>query len=156
RPARAPLRVLHLIESLGSGGAERLLYVNLAWFDRSKVDSIVCHLYDHTPHWREPIRELGYPAISLGMRSIRALPSGILKSSALLKELPVDLIHTHLYGANLVVRIAGVLNGIPVVSSLHNPDYEPTTLIDNTVLSPSKLRVMCWLDRLTCWIADPE
>lgn len=156
RPARAPLRVLHLIESLGCGGAERLLYVNLTWFDRTKIDSTVCHLYDRAPHWREPIRDLGYPVMSLGMQSIRDLPRGIIRLSALLKEHPVDLIHTHLYGANLVGRIAGVWRGIPVVSSLHNPDYEPATLIDNAVLSPTKLRLMCWLDRLSCWLADPE
>src|SRR2546421_579482 len=55
---RPPIRVLHLIEDLGAGGAERLLYVNLARLDRSRFSGIVCHLYDRALHWKQPILEL--------------------------------------------------------------------------------------------------
>jgi len=69
---------------------------------------------------------------------------------------PVDLIHTHLFGANLVGRSAAALHGVPVVSSLHNPDYEIEILWDNAALSPAKLRLLRWLDRMSCRVARPE
>jgi len=59
------LHVVHLIEALGPGGAERLLYTNLKHFDPSRVRSTVFTVYSRANHWREPILELGVPVISL-------------------------------------------------------------------------------------------
>lgn len=148
--------MLHLIEDLGAGGAERLLHVNLSSLDRTRFTGAVCHLYDRALDWRQPILDLGYPVMSLHLRSLRDLPRGVVRLLRLLKRHPVDLIHTHLYGANLIGRIAGAIRGVPVVSSLHNPDYEPSILKDNPAMSRSKLRILCWLDRMSCRIARPE
>jgi glycosyltransferase involved in cell wall biosynthesis len=151
-----PLRVLHLIEDLGAGGAERLLFVNLSHLDRQRFSGMVCHLYDRALHWRQPILDLGYPVTSLNLASPRDLPRGVARLAALLKRRPVDLIHTHLYGANLVGRAAAALAGVPVVSSLHNPDYEPAVLKDNPALSPAKVWALNRLDRLTSRFARPR
>lgn len=148
--------MLHLIEDLGSGGAERLLFVNLSRLDRTSFGGMVCHLYDRATHWRQPILDLGYPVMSLNMKSIRDLPRGVMRFLRLLKQHPVDVIHTHLYGANLVGRLAGAITGVPVVSSLHNPDYEPATFRDNPAVSQPKSWILCRLDRLTCRLARPE
>ncbi len=148
--------MLHLIEDLGAGGAERLLFVNLSRLNRQSFDGIVCHLYDRALHWKQPILDLGYPVVSLGMRSIRDLPQGVARLVRLLRRDPVDLIHTHLYGANLVGRVAAAARGVPVVSSLHNPDYDAAIFVDNVALSPTKLRLLCWLDRVSCRLAHPE
>lgn len=150
------IRVLHLIEDLGSGGAERLLFVNLSRLDRTRFDSMVCHLYDRALHWRQPILDLGCPVSSLGLTSIRDLPRGVTRLVRLLKQHPVDLIHTHLYGANLVGRAAAALAGVPVVSSIHNPDYEPAVLEDNPALFPAKVWALNRLDRLTARVARPR
>jgi len=150
------VRVLHLIEDLGPGGAERLLFVNLSRLDRKSFDGLVCHLYDRALHWRQPILDLGYPVLSLGMKSIRDLPQGVARLARILRHERVDVVHTHLYGANLVGRIAAAMRGVPVISSLHNPDYEPAAIRDNAALSPVKLRLLCWLDRASCRLARPE
>ena len=150
------LRVLHLIEDLGSGGAERLLFVNLSRLDRPRFENMVCHLYDRALHWRQPILDLGVPVMSLGLTSIRDLPLGVARLVRLLKAERVDLIHTHLYGANLVGRAAAALAGVPVVSSLHNPDYEPAVLKDNPALFPAKVWALNRLDRLTSRVARPH
>jgi glycosyltransferase involved in cell wall biosynthesis len=149
------IRILHLIEDLGSGGAERLLFVNLARLDRDRFSGMVCHLYDRALHWRQPIEDLGYPVLSLRLRSLRDVPRGVARLLRILREHPVDVIHTHLYGANLVGRIAGAIAGVPVVSSLHNPDYEPAVLKDNPALSPAKIWVLNRLDRLSSALARP-
>jgi glycosyltransferase involved in cell wall biosynthesis len=150
------IRVLHLIEDLGSGGAERLLFVNLSKLDRQRFTSRVCHLYDRATHWRQPIIDLGHPVMSLGLHSVREIPRGVARLVRLLREDPVDVIHTHLYGANLAGRIAGALTGVPVVSSLHNPDYEPAVLKDNPALTPAKVWLLNRLDRLSTAVARPR
>ena len=43
--------VVHLIETLGPGGAERLLYTNLKHFDPERVRSTVITVYEHGTHW---------------------------------------------------------------------------------------------------------
>ena len=148
--------MLHLIEDLGAGGAERLLHANLSKLDRTRFTGVVCHLYDRALHWRQPILDLGYPVMSLRLASNRDLPRGVLRLTRLLTQHPVDLIHTHLYGASLVGRIVGAIRGVPVVSSLHNPDYEASTMTDNAALSPAKLWLLRWLDRASCRLARPE
>lgn len=149
------IRVLHLIEDLGPGGAERLLYLNLSRIDRERFNGTVCCLYARALYWQRPIRELGYPVAFLGMTSLRQAGQGLVRLMRLLNDSPVDLIHTHLYGANLLGRVAGFLKGIPVVSSLHSPDYEPVLLKDNPALTGRKLAVLRWLDSVTCRLAKP-
>lgn len=153
---QAKIRVLHLIEALGPGGAERLLYTNLSRLNRDLFDGVVCHLYDRDLHWRQPILDLGYPVYSLGMASLADGVRGILRLRSLLKRESVDLIHTHLYGANLLGRIVGVLLGIPVVSSLHSVEFVPALSAAYGGVSSTKLRVLYLLDRLSRWLADPE
>ncbi|TAJ10891.1 MAG: glycosyltransferase [Nitrospirae bacterium] len=148
-------RILHLIEDLGSGGAERLLYTNLSRLDRKQFDGLVVYLYDQNDFWNEPIRRLGYPVVCLQLRSIYDLPLGIIRLWRLLKHERVDLIHAHLYGANIIGRIIGRLRGIPVLSSLHCPDYEPILLQDNPSLTPLKLASLRLLDWLSCRFAPP-
>ncbi len=150
------IRILHLIETLGRGGAEGLLYTNLSKLNRHRFDGVVCHLYNRDTDWRQPILELGYPVISLGMTSLTDGVRGLLRLLNLLRREPVDLIHTHLYGANLIGRIVGAIKRIPVLSSLHNPDYDPVLLRDNPALSPAKLAVIRILDRITCLLANPH
>jgi glycosyltransferase involved in cell wall biosynthesis len=153
---QAPARVLHLIEDLGSGGAERLLFVNLSRLDRTRVTGRVCHLYDRALHWRTPIMEQGYPVTSLHLNSVRDLLRGVVRLRRLLQREPVDVIHTHLFGANVIGRLAARSLGLPVVSSLHNPDYEPTIYQDNPSMSRGKLWMLRQIDRWSCHLARPD
>lgn len=150
------IRILHLIETLGRGGAEGLLYTNLSKFNRGRFDSIVCHLYDRDLNWRQPILELGYPIYSLGMTSLADGVRGFLRLRSLLKREPMDLIHTHLYGANLLGRSVGALMGIPVISSIHSVEFVPGLSRAYAGISSTKLQILHLLDRLSRWVADPE
>jgi glycosyltransferase involved in cell wall biosynthesis len=150
------IRVLHLIEDLGAGGAERLLYVNLSRLDRSRFEGVVCHLYDRALHWRQPILDLGYPVVSLGLRSIYGSGLGVLRLLRLLGRERIDIVHTHLYRANVIARVEARIGQAPLVNSLHNPDYDLAALRDNPALSPAKLRALRFVDRFTCRIGRPE
>ena len=71
------IHVAHIIETLGPGGAERLLYTNLKHFDPDRIRSTVITVYPHGTHFREPVTELGVPVISLNCRSTRDRPAPI-------------------------------------------------------------------------------
>ena len=148
-----PVHVAHLIEALGPGGAERLLYTNLKHFDTARVRSTVITLYAEPDHWREPIRELGVEVLSLGCRGHRDLPRGVVRLRAWLKRARPGLLHTHLWGAHVVGRVAGRLAGVPVVSSMHGLDYEPQAWSDGTSVSVNKRRIVRELDRWTARLA---
>jgi glycosyltransferase involved in cell wall biosynthesis len=143
------LHVVHLIESLGPGGAERLLYTNLKHFDAERVRSTVITVFSHDTHWLEPITELGVAVISLKCQSAREIPKGVRRLRAWLRANRPDVIHSHLWAANIIGRIAGRITGIPVVSSVHNPDHEPQAWADGAEVSLLKRQTAKALDRWT-------
>lgn len=145
----SPIRVVHLIEALGPGGAERLLYTNLKHLDPKRFRSTVLTLFSHATHWAEPIRRLGVRVESLNCRGLRDLLTGTLRLRVWLRRERPDLLHTHLWAASVVGRTAGQLTGIPVISSIHNPEHEPEAWDDGSAVSLRKRRVIRALDRWT-------
>ena len=143
------LHVVHLIEALGPGGAERLLYTNLKHLDSQRIRSTVITVYPHATHWLEPIEELGVPVVCLNCRSPRDIPKGIRALRTWLLANRPDLIHSHLWAANIIARVAGRLTHVPVISSVHNPDHEAEAWADGADVSLIKRRVVRALDRWT-------
>ena len=143
------LHVVHLIEALGPGGAERLLYTNLKHLDSQRIRSTVITVYPHATHWLEPIEELGVPVVCLNCRSPRDIPKGIRALRTWLLANRPDLIHSHLWAANIIARVAGRLTHVPVISSVHNPDHEAEAWADGAEVSLVKRRVVRALDRWT-------
>ncbi len=144
--------LLHVIETLGSGGAERLLHTNLAHLDRARFRSSVVALRSSPDHWRAPIEALGVSVETLGVRSRRDLPGAVGRMRKLLSRRGVSLVHTHLFEANVVGRLAGRLAGVPVISSIHNPDYEPAAWNAGRQGNGAKRRFFLALDRGTARI----
>jgi glycosyltransferase involved in cell wall biosynthesis len=148
------LHVVHLIESLGPGGAERLLYTNLKHFDPARIRSTVITVYPHATHWVEPITELGIPVVSLNCESTRQIPQGIRRLRKWLRANQPDIIHSHLWAANIIGRIAARLTNVPLVSSIHNPDHEPQTWADGAGVSMFKRRTAKAMDRWTAQLGS--
>jgi glycosyltransferase involved in cell wall biosynthesis len=147
--ATARIKVLHLIETLGSGGAERLLVTNLKYLDSSEFESEVVTVFDSNNYWKESIEQLGIPVRTLRCKGLKNIAFGVRHLKRLIRESKPDLIHTHLWAANVIGRFAGRLTGVPVVSSVHNPEYEPETLIDSTGVNRSKLFAARQMDKWT-------
>ncbi|HKY42513.1 MAG TPA: glycosyltransferase family 4 protein [Pyrinomonadaceae bacterium] len=143
------LHVVHLIEALGPGGAERLLYTNLKHFDPERIRSTVITVYPHATHWLEPITALGVPVVPLNCNNAREIPKGIGRLRTWLRTNKPDLIHSHLWAANIIGRVAGRLTGTPVISSIHNPDHEAEAWADGADVSLVKRRIVRELDRWT-------
>lgn len=143
------IRVLHIIESLGHGGAERQLINNLKAIDKSRFINAVCFLFDRDDLQPELLR-LGIPVYKLGMSSQYDWRKGLFGLRAVMKEGQFDVIHTELYWANIYGRVCGRLfSDAKIVTTIHAPTYEPQILKDDPNLKPWKLTLVRILDGLT-------
>ena len=146
-------RILHLINTLGSGGAERQLVTHLrqeplrayehivVLLDVKDVDSLT------TENFLVPeLKEQGIRGLSLGLTGSENWIKAAKKLRKWLKTNPVDLIHTNLLGPNVVGRLAGYLSGTPVLTTYHNQDYSPEAKFFHFSGSRFKLHVMRYID----------
>lgn len=118
------LRVLHLIESFGRGGAEVLLAdalpsLNLQCEVRIRALTAPDNLLND-------FRQAGVDAAVLDSSTTTAAIGPLAHQlRQQLRASPVDIVHTHLFNATLVGRIARLRmpGGPRLVTTLHNPDY---------------------------------
>lgn len=143
-----PRRVVTVIETLGRGGAERLLVTVHRHLDRERFRPSVVSLFGPNP-LADDLRALDVPVREMAFRGPGALLAGLGRLRRAVRDEAPDIVHTHLYWANVAGRLAALGRDAAVVTSLHNPDYtyeDPGT---------RRFRVKKWLDRRTGrWIND--
>src|SRR5689334_6486473 len=94
-----PVRVVHLIPDLDTGGAEMMLARLVTAVDRSRIDSVVISMTGVGPVGKR-IAETGTRVVSLGMRRKRPNILGLPKLVAVLRQLKPDVLQTWLYHAD--------------------------------------------------------
>src|SRR5436190_21928453 len=114
----APLHVVYVIDSLGPGGAETSLAA-LAGPLVSRGVRLEVIALKASPGFDDVLRDAGAIVTELD-GSRRTL---CLQLRALLQQRRPALVHTTLFEADLVGRVAARLSGIPVVSTLANDSY---------------------------------
>jgi glycosyltransferase involved in cell wall biosynthesis len=133
-------RILHVIDSLGYGGTELQLALNVSGMKADRFENYVCYL--HGPNHLEPVLDRsGIPVFSLGLTGKRQWLRGVLRLRRLVRSLNIDLIHTNLFEADVIGGITGRLTKRPVISTIANVCFEPEFLVDNPRLSRVKLAV---------------
>src|ERR1700678_2145931 len=140
------LRVVQVITGLEVGGAERLLLNTLRHLPPEEFDSHVVCLYNNGSIGRE-IEALGIPVTDVGMRSRNDL-AGVLRLRKLLKQLRPQILHTHLFRANLWGRLAGATLRIPVVVSSEH------SLTRTHFEGRPRTRGLTWLDTAMSRLCD--
>ncbi len=149
-----PIKVLHLIPTLSSGGAERQL-VNLVHnTSREIINHVVC-VIGEADFFAPNIREANYKVVELGIFAKYPFLRAASKFRQIIREEKPDIIHTWLYDANISARLAAVLNGkIPIVTSLQSADYEPEAgRVGN--YNPHKVRALRAIDKFTSIVTKP-
>ena len=126
-------KILHIIKSLGRGGAEMLLPETLNIHDKSKFEF---HYIYFLPWKDQMVREIenegGKVTCFSAKNNIRLLGKvwDIIKYCKLNQ---IDLIHCHLPWAGFIGRLVFLQTNIPVIYSEHNMQerYHPITKILN-------------------------
>ncbi len=140
---RAGLRVLYVINGLGTGGAERSLADLIDPLGEQGIELVVACLYR---------REEGVESLVRSKTDVHFLPSGrvgrLLGLRRLIEDLGPDLIHTTIFESDLLGRIAAIGTDAPVISSVVNTSYQ-SAHVRNPDVSRWKLEVARWLDGLT-------
>ena len=114
-----PLRVLYVINGLGTGGAERSLAELVAPLRHRGIEVSVACLERRTDGVETEVREstqveLVGPGLAQGWRGIRR---------AIATRSP-DVVHTTLFDSDVLGRLAAIGTGVPVVTSIVNTSYE--------------------------------
>jgi glycosyltransferase involved in cell wall biosynthesis len=104
------MKVLHVITGLDAGGAELQLAMILR---RTRHESDVVTLYNPGPV-ADQIRAQGTSVRDIGMQRNTELRA-LLRLRKIIKDGRYDVVHTHLYRAQIYARPAARLAGTPVV-----------------------------------------
>jgi glycosyltransferase involved in cell wall biosynthesis len=140
------MKIMHVIESLGIGGAEQQLTSLLPALQRLGNEVIVAVRTD-TLDLARVLQESGVEVVQLPAQHRWNLPGTAQDLSRLAAERHIDIIHAHLYfpaqSVALVKRLR--LHGAATVVTFHNLAYAPGVNRGGIALSVKK-----WLAALLC------
>lgn len=115
----AKARVLLLITELNVGGAERIVEQLATRLSRDRYALQVACLYDPHPVGVD-IRAAGISVVDLEMRNKADLRAP-LRLLRLLRHQEIQILHAHLFHANLLGATVGKLAGVPaIIATRHN------------------------------------
>jgi glycosyltransferase involved in cell wall biosynthesis len=122
------MRIAFLINGLGRGGAERSLAELLPGLRaRGITPSVIC--LDGGGELEEAVLDAGVEVRRLG----GTLAGAAIRLRGWLRRERPALLHTSLFEADVVGRLASVGTGVPVLCSLVNTTYAPVRLQDPNV-----------------------
>ena len=142
------IKILHIIKSLGRGGAEMLLPETLNQHDK---DQFEFHYIYFLPWKNQVVKE-----IQDNGGDVKCFPAGnnvtilmkVRQLAAYIRNNKIDLVHCHLPWAGIVGRLAGKMAKVPVVYTEHNKweRYHKLTFAMNKLTFPLQERVIAVSD----------
>jgi len=123
------VKVLFVIDGLGTGGAERSLSEMLPHLERHGIRTTVACLHRRPEGVQDEIVASGFD-----VRFLRGNKAGRIRElRALIGSLCPTLIHTAIFEASISARLAAANTGIPLITSLVGTPYGPARLQDPNV-----------------------
>src|SRR5689334_11389929 len=116
----ARIKVLHIIKSLGRGGAEMLLPETLRLHDAKTFEFHYIYFLPWKNQMEESIRQHGGQVHCFAASNNLMLMTKAWKVARYCRENEIKLIHAHLPWAGILARMVGKLSGIPVIYTEHN------------------------------------
>jgi glycosyltransferase involved in cell wall biosynthesis len=145
--------ILHVIPTLGRGGAERQL-VSLVT-NATSNEHIVCYLREPSD-FAEELRSNGHVVIRLDAAGGTKWIKGAARLSKLQRLYHPDIVQTWLLDASISARLSRILGPrVPLVTALQNVDYEPET-IRAANWPRMKISTLRWLDQLSANWTTPR
>ncbi|MBV9081966.1 MAG: glycosyltransferase [Acidobacteriaceae bacterium] len=113
-------RILLLINTLTFGGAEtQVVRLAIELKDRGWIVAIACLVAPVA--YTGQLEENGIPVYSLNMRKGMADLRAIFRLRSLIRDFAPDIVHSHIYHANILGRVTRLFSRIPVlVCTAHN------------------------------------
>ncbi len=134
-------RIVYLITDLDVGGAENSLYQLVTHLDTKKFSPIVYSL-SCEGKIADKLRNKGIEVVCLGAKNKFDI-TVFFKLIKLLNRQKPHILHTYLFHANFLGRIAGRIAGVPIIiSSVRTMEKQKWHHV--------------YLDMLTCWMVDKE
>lgn len=139
-----PIPVLHIIKSLGRGGAEMLLPETLRQHDQKKFKFHYIYFLPWKNQMVSAIEEEGGTVVCIPAKNNASIVLAVRKIAAYVRKHNIQLIHCHLPWAGMAGRMAGRLTGVPVVYTEHNKweRYHKLTYLMNKFTFGSQQRVI--------------
>ena len=110
-----PIRILHFITTLSTGGAEEMLWKLLSRLESDAWPSRVVSLTDVGEVGRR-IEQLGVPVAGLGMSRFGPTPASFMRAVDEVRHFSPDVVQTWMYHSDLIGGLAARFVGqIPVV-----------------------------------------
>ncbi|MFN3969040.1 glycosyltransferase [Flavobacterium sp.] len=114
------IKILHIIKSLGRGGAEMLLPETLKVHDVSKFEFHYIYFLPWKNQMVDAIEKSGGKVTCISAKNNLSLLLQYAKVKAYCKENKIQIIHAHLPWAGVLARIVSKLSGIKVLYTEHN------------------------------------
>jgi glycosyltransferase involved in cell wall biosynthesis len=136
------MKVAYVIDRLEGGGTEKSTRDLANELARQGHDIVLCALVDsNTSQFLDP-------AIEIVSVSSQTFAPRVREVRRVLKDATPDIVHTSLYQADQVGRVAGRLERLPVVSSLVGTPYARERL-QSAGLRPSRLKAAQAIDLIS-------
>jgi L-malate glycosyltransferase len=116
----AKINVLHIIKSLGRGGAETLLPESLQLHDQSRFDFHYLYFLPWKDQLVSALTTHGGIVTCFPANNNMELIFNVSKVVRYIKDHHIHVIHAHLPWAGIVARIASKRTGVPVLYTEHN------------------------------------
>ena len=139
------MKVLQVINGLGTGGAERSLSELLPRLRDRGVEFVIACLSKKPEGVGNAVEEAGFDVRYVGGGSLVAKARAV---RTIAMSTGCDLIHTTIFEADLVGRLASLHSGLPVLTSIVNTSYDASRLADPNV-KKWKLETVRAIDGLT-------
>jgi glycosyltransferase involved in cell wall biosynthesis len=119
------MHIVQIIDSLGIGGAQKLLITFVKEARARNIKSTIISLHcDRDTPIPDELRALGASVHSFPSRSLLD-PRRVWRIARFLHGARCDVVHTHLTYTNIIGTLAARLAGVPAVASLHNVIEDP-------------------------------
>lgn len=114
------MKILHLVKSLGRGGAEMLLQETLKQHDKSRFEFHYIYFLPWKNQMVAGLELAGGKVVNLPAKNNIVIMLQIGKIIKYIKKNQIELVHCHLPWAGFAGRIIHKITGIPVFYSEHN------------------------------------
>ncbi len=154
RPSRGKIRVVTLVDSLGTGGGEQMAVQTTALLDPDRFERTLC--VTRTPSEDESPEFISASAEKLRLAGVRIIqlrrgsPANLVAWAPLLRMLRserVDVLHSHKFGANVWAAPLGRLAGVPlIVAHEHSWSFEGRPLrrfLDRELIARGATVILC-------------